>query len=353
MKNKKKLILPLDKFIEKSLYDKKDGYYMSKNPFGHKGDFITSPNISIFFSEMIAIWIISFWKNLNEPKKFNVIELGAGNGELINILSKTFKNFPKFEEACKIYIIEKSPFLKQIQKNKIKNKKTFWINDLSKIKEGPCIFLANEFFDALPINQYLKYKDAWYEKKVNFLSNGKIEYSNYKVNIKNIEKNVGYKVSKNQKILEISKTGIKFLKEISKLINKKNGGLLIIDYGYLEEKMKNTLRGMRNHKIVNILSNYKTCDITYSLSFNFLSMIAKQLNLHVSGITTQGNFLKSLGILKRAEIISKNLSFSKKADIYFRIEKLIDKKFMGDIFKVMLLTNSKINFKIGFPTDKI
>ena len=68
---------------------------------------------------MIAIWIISFWKNLNEPKKFNVIELGAGNGELINIISKTFKSFPKFEEACKIYIIEKSPFLKQIQKNKI------------------------------------------------------------------------------------------------------------------------------------------------------------------------------------------------------------------------------------------
>ena len=88
---------------------------MSKNPFGHKGDFITSPNISIF-SEMIAIWIISFWKNLNEPKKFNVIELGAGNGELINIISKTFKNFPKFEEACKIYIIEKVHFLNKFKK---------------------------------------------------------------------------------------------------------------------------------------------------------------------------------------------------------------------------------------------
>ena len=326
---------------------------MRNNPFGEKGDFITAPNISILFSEIIAIWCIAFWENLGCPKKINIVELGAGNGEMMHQMTKVFKKFEKFLKASKFFIFEKSHFLKKIQKKKITSCNVSWISSLDNLKSGPNIFLANEFFDALPINQYLKYKDAWYEKKVNFLSNGKIEYSNYKVNIKNIEKNVGYKVSKNQKILEISKTGIKFLKEISKLINKKNGGLLIIDYGYLEEKMKNTLRGMRNHKIVNILSNYKTCDITYSLSFNFLSMIAKQLNLHVSGITTQGNFLKSLGILKRAEIISKNLSFSKKADIYFRIEKLIDKKFMGDIFKVMLLTNSKINFKIGFPTDKI
>ena len=99
MKNKKKSLISLEKFIESSLYEKNTGYYMSKNPFGNKGDFITSPNISIFFTEMIAIWIISLWKNLNEPEEFNVIELGAGNGEMINILLKTFKKFPKFNKS--------------------------------------------------------------------------------------------------------------------------------------------------------------------------------------------------------------------------------------------------------------
>ncbi len=350
MKNKKKSIISLKKFIEKSLYEKNTGYYMTKNPFGHKGDFITAPNISIFFSEMIAIWLISFWKKLNEPKKFNIIELGAGNGEMIDVISKTLKNFPKFNSSYKIYILEKSPHLRQIQKAKIKNKKVFWINNLKKIK-GPSVFLANEFFDALPINQYFKIKNSWYERKVNSHKEKNYQYLDIKVDIKRIEKKIGLKISKNQKILEISEDALSFIEKISKIIKKNRGALLIIDYGYKEKKIKNTLRGMRNHKIVNILDNYKKCDITYSLSFNFLMMIAKKFDLKISGFTTQRNFLQSLGILKRAELVSKNLKFSRKVDIYYRIEKLIGKKFMGDVFKVMLITDKKINFKLGFQSD--
>ena len=351
MKTKKGLILSLDKFITESLYEKNTGYYMSKNPFDKKGDFITSPNISIFFSEMIAVWIISFWKNLKEPKKLNIIELGAGNGEMINVISKTFEKFPSFNNACKIHILEKSPYLQKIQKEKLKNKNIFWINNLNKIKNGPNIFLANEFFDALSIKQFLKKNEFWLERKVKF---GGVNYANFfdvKVEIKKIEKIIGYKISKNQDFLEISEDVMKYFKIISNKINKFGGGLLIIDYGYIEEKMKNTLRGIQNHKIVNILSNYKKCDITYSLSFNFLKKIGKKFRLKVSGITTQGNFLKNLGIMDRIEIASKNLPFMKKADIYYRINKLIDKKFMGEIFKVMLFTNNKTKFNIGFKSD--
>ena len=120
MISKKKNILSLDKFIFKSLYDKKNGYYMKKNPFGKKGDYITSPSISILFSEMIAVWIISFWENLGSPKKFNLIELGAGNGEMMKDMVATFQKFPLFERSCKINILEKSKYLKEIQKKKIK-----------------------------------------------------------------------------------------------------------------------------------------------------------------------------------------------------------------------------------------
>ena len=119
MKQKKNL-LSLDKFIDKALYDKNFGYYMNRNPFGEKGDFITSPTISILFSEMIAIWIVSFWENMNCPKKFNLIELGAGNGEMMKSLISTFNQFPKFKSACKIHILEKSNFLKK-NKKKILN----------------------------------------------------------------------------------------------------------------------------------------------------------------------------------------------------------------------------------------
>ncbi len=348
MKINKKISIPLEKFIEDSLYSKNDGYYMSKNPFGHKGDFITSPNISIFFSEMIAVWIMSFWEKLNKPINFNIVELGAGNGEMMEVIIKTLKKFSIFDSKYKIYIFEKSPHLKKLQKKKLKNSNTIWINDLKEIRDAPSIFLANEFFDALPINQYLKKNNKWYERKVQNKENKTFKFLDVEINIKKIEKKVGYRLAENQTFIEISNVLNAYLGKISEKLNKNSGGLLIIDYGYKEKKMRNTLRGFRDHKIVNILSNYKRCDITYSLSFNQLKMIAKKFKLKVAGLTTQRNFLQSLGIMQRAEIISKNLPFSKKADIYYRIEKLIGNKEMGEIFKVMLITDNRINFQLGF-----
>ena len=95
MKINKSTSLPLDKFIEWALYDKNSGYYMKKNPFGKDGDFITAPNITRLFSEMISIWIITFWKSIGSPKKFNLLELGAGNGEMMKVIAETLKKFPK------------------------------------------------------------------------------------------------------------------------------------------------------------------------------------------------------------------------------------------------------------------
>ena len=112
----------LDKFINKTLYDKSKGYYMNKNPIGREGDFITAPNVSRLFSEMLAIWIISFWESLGSPKKFNLIELGAGNGEMMKQIINTFNRFPIFNKSCKIHILEKSIYLKRIQKLKLKSR---------------------------------------------------------------------------------------------------------------------------------------------------------------------------------------------------------------------------------------
>ena len=348
MKDKNNEIIGLNKFIERSLYNKNDGFYMSKNPFGKQGDFITSPNISIFFSEMLSIWILSIWEKLKKPKKINIIDLGGGNGEMSYNILQTLDNFPKFKNFFNIYIHEKSPLLKKKQKIRMKDKKVFWIDDLRNIKKGPCLFLANEFFDALPIKQYLRTDKIWKERKVKFSDKGDIKFFDIRTNIKLLEKKVGFKLSKNQDFLEISEDMINYLKIISKILKKQNGGLLIIDYGYYDKKMKNTLRGYANHKIVNILDYYKKCDITYSLSFDFLKKIAIKNNFIVSGLTTQGNFLRKLGIVERAEIISKKLPFTEKANIFYRIDKLIGNKFMGDVFKVMLLTNKKNKFNIGF-----
>ena len=348
MKINKKKDISLDKFIDKILYDKKIGYYMRKNPFGKKGDFITAPNISILFSEMLAIWCISFWENLGYPKKINIIEMGAGNGEMMHQMIKVFKRFDKFLNSSKYFIFEKSHFLKKIQKKKITSSKVSWINSLDNLKNGPNIFLANEFFDALPIKQYIKKKNKWFEKKVKVSSIDNFELVDGPTNINSIEKKIGINLKNNQNIIEFSPLTYKYLNIISKKINTFQGGLLIIDYGYLEKKMKNSLQSVHKHKFNNILENLRNSDITYNINFYLLKRIFKKLKLKVLGITTQGNFLTKLGIMKRAEILSQNLKFSKKADIYFRLNRLVDNKFMGTLFKVMFVTKKNNKFKVGF-----
>ena len=185
---KKNHKLPLDKFINFCLYNKKNGYYMSKNPFGKKGDFITAPNISRLFSEMIAIWTISYWQGIGSPKKFNLIELGAGNGEMMKIMIESFNKFPSFQDSCNIFIHEKSPSLIKVQKNKIKKNNIKWIANLKKLNNFPSIFLANEFFDSIPIKQFFKKKDVWFEKFVNIHKNKKPYFIKKEINIRSIEK---------------------------------------------------------------------------------------------------------------------------------------------------------------------
>jgi len=348
MKFKKNNLLSLDKFIEESLYNKKLGYYMKGNPFGERGDFITAPNISILFSEMISIWVISFWEKLNCPKQFNLIELGAGDGEMMSIMVNTFYKFPQFKNSCNIKILEKSKHLKKLQKKIIKDRKVEWLNDLKNLNNLPCIFIANEFFDALPIKQFIKKKGKWFERYVKFNNKIKSEYLDILFDIKKLEEEIKFKISLKQNFIEYSPLALKYLKIITNKIDNNDGGILIIDYGYLEKEMKNTIQAVSKHKYTNILNNFRNSDITYNLSFNLISQIIKKLGSFFQATTTQKKFLTKLGILKRAEILSKNMLFSKKAAMYFRVKRLIDEKQMGNLFKVTFIANKKCKFKLGF-----
>ena len=348
MKLKKKLNLSLDKFINLSLYSKKFGYYMKKNPFGEKGDFITSPNISRLFSEMIAIWVISFWQSIGFPKKFNLIELGGGNGEMMKIIIESLKNFPNFSKACNFIIFEKSPSLIKIQKKKLIDAEISWISQFKKINKNPSIFIANEFFDSIPIKQFVKREKLWFEKFVNLKSKKKAYFYEKKIDIQKFEKKINFKISKNQNFIEYSEIGFNYLNEISDLIKENSGGLLLIDYGYTDKKMKNTLQGVSNHKFANILNNIGNVDITHNISFELFKKFIKRKGGLQNNLTSQKNFLTKMGIKKRAEIISKNESFLRKADIYHRLKRLIDENQMGSLFKVMLIKNKRNKFKLGF-----
>ena len=142
--------------------------------------------------------------------------------------------------------------------------------------------------------------------------------------------------------------GFNYLKNISKIIKKKDGGLLLIDYGYKDKKMKNTLQGVLGHKFTNILDNIGNVDITHNINFDIFKRFTNQFGGLETNLTTQKDFLIKMGIKERAEIISKKESFLGKADIFYRLNRLIDEKQMGSLFKVMFIKNKKNKFKYGF-----
>ncbi|MDA9209962.1 SAM-dependent methyltransferase [bacterium] len=333
--------LPLDQFIEFALYDKADGYYMKKNPFGKEGDFITAPNITRVFSEIIAIWVVTFWKSLGSPKKFNLLELGAGNGEMMKVIIETLKNFPECSLNCNFQIHEKSDLLKKKQQLNLKSEKITWIEDIKINNLYPTIVLANEFFDALPIKQFFKKKEGWVERFVQFKEEKSAEFKEQSADIKKIEQNLNFTISREQEIIEYSPSSFQYLKKICNLIKKNDGGILIIDYGYLDLKMHETLQAIKNHKYSNILEDIGDSDITYNINFSLFKKFTEQFDELNSIISNHKKFLTSMGIVQRAEIISENIPFSEKSDLFYRIRRLIDEKQMGELFKVMLIKKKK------------
>ena len=345
---KKNKFLPVDKFFQNVLYDKKIGYYATKQPFGKKGDFITAPKISNLFSEMIAIWMISAWQVFGKPKNFNIIELGPGDGSLTKILLEVFKKFPDFNSVKKVYLYEVSDFLKNLQKENIQSNQVKWIKNFKEINSGPVIFFGNEFFDAIPIKQFKNEKGLLLEKYYTLDKNNKIKQIFKKASKQDSAHINSYSSIKNLKFIEFPKLGLEELKKIIKKISKIKGCLLIIDYGYTKPGNQNTLQSVMNHKKNNLLNNLGKADITSHVNFKLLSEFFLKNDLKVEKIITQEKFLKNMGIIERAEIISKKIKFSDQSNIYLRLKRLLSPNLMGELFKVALAYKSKSSKFFGF-----
>tara|TARA_Y100001970_G_scaffold48925_1_gene62056 strand:+ start:10120 stop:11160 length:1041 start_codon:yes stop_codon:yes gene_type:complete len=342
--NKNKI--PLDKFINHALYNPNKGYYMQKKPFGYDGDFITAPNISIVFSEMIFVWLFSYWENFLKNKKINIVELGAGNGELMFQIINSAKKFNEFYQKCEFIILEKSKKLIKVQKNKLKKDKVKWLNELKNLNNRPTIFFGNEFLDALPIKQFIKLDNDWFEKYVQ-KKGRKYNFVNVRCDIRKIENKLNFKVSKNQHFLEVSFEELKIIKKLNSIISKQKGCILFIDYAHLNNKMFDTLQAVKEHKKISALSEIGSVDISHVVNIPYLKKVAKKLNLYLD-FNTQRNFLLDLGIMKRAEILSQKKTFLEKANIFYRVNRLIDSKQMGELFKVIHLYKKNKKFSLGF-----
>ncbi len=346
MFDKKNIKIPIDKFINNALYNPKKGYYMQKVPFGKYGDFITAPNISKIFSETIFLWLISYWEKFYKNKKINIVELGAGNGEMMVQIINCSKKFENFYNKCDFFIYEKSNRLIELQKELLKQHKVTWLRSLNKLKNKPTIFFGNEFLDALPIKQFINSNNSWYERYIQ-KKDGVYDFVKIKCDLNNIEKKLNLKISNKQNFLEISFEGLKIIHKINNIITKTGGCLLFIDYAHKKQKMFDTMQAVKNHRKTNVLKDVGNSDISHMVSIPFLKQFAKKLNLKVD-FNTQRKFLLNLGIMKRAEILAANKNFLEKANIFYRVNRLIDKKQMGELFKVIYLYKKNKKFNLGF-----
>ncbi len=345
---KKSKTLPVDRFFENVLYDNKEGYYNRKNPFGKKGDFITAPQISQLFSEMIAIWIISTWEIFGKPKNFNIIELGPGDASLVKVFLKVFERFPEFNSAKNIYLYEKSKKLENNQKKILKGKNVYWIKNFKKIKKGPVIFIGNEFLDAIPIKQYKVFRESYLERNFTYNKRNEIIETFKNISKPQLKFIKSFKSLKGLKFIEFPMMGLKELQKVIKKISKLNGCLLLIDYGYLVPHNISTLQSVIKHKKNKILKNLGKADITSHVNFALLNEFLLKNKLQTKKVITQKKFLENMGIIERSKIIEKKMKFSEKTNLYLKLRRLLSPKLMGNLFKVILAYKFKRNDFYGF-----
>lgn len=318
-------------FMREALFHAELGYYQQKNPFGRDGDFITAPEISQVFGELIGAYFASLGMNYYFGRKINLVEMGAGNGTLMNDLLRVAKKIPDFFKFVNIHIIEISPRLQAIQQDKLKDYKITWHDNFDSFyaanSEDPLFFIANELFDCFSINQLVKTKDGWAEKMIT-VKEEKLEFA-----LSNYSQNIGI----DAEISAVFEKSIEAESLMEKLVNavKQSGGMgLIIDYGYYQNEFRDTLQALKNHQYVDVLNEAGNADITALVNFEILEKIAKNNGLKTS-FSTQKHFLELIGIEARRSVLINDKSDDEKKKINLAIDRLIDPKQMGELFKCL------------------
>ena len=341
--------ISLEKFIDISLFNK-NGYYIQSNPIGKSGDFITAPEISQLFGEIIGLYIYDIWKK-KFNNKINLIEIGPGKGTLILDILRITKKFSYFHKCINLNLIEINKQLIDLQKKNLsnsifKNKKISWHKNIEKIDDSPSIIIANEFFDCLPISQFVKNEKKWEEKRIGFNQEKKLFFfKNYKIDNKRSNKIDKILNNNNHKILEVSKKREDYFDKLCKYIKRNKGVLIIFDYGYEKQLNYSTLQCVKNNKKVHLFDDPGNQDITSLVDFNSFTELTKKNNLNINFFSYQKDFLISNGIIERKNIILEKCDANQKYIIETGLKRLIDDDKMGKLFKCLIISDKKLNEK--------
>jgi len=344
--------MPVRQFMTMCLTHPDHGYYVTRDPLGAGGDFVTSPEISQVFGELLGLWAASAWHAMGQPENVRLVELGPGRGTMLIDAMRAAQVVPAFRSAIVLHLVEVNPKLRERQQQMLGtiDVPAMWHESFDDVPDGPAIILANEFFDALPVNQAIKQFNGWYERVVEIDANDNLVFGIANEVIPLFDQLVPKAVRDAPvgAIYEWRTDNVAL--GIGTRVTREPGAALIIDYGHLKSGPGDTLQAVGGHAFVSPLLNPGEVDLTAHVDFEAIASAADSMGARIHGPVDQSRLLRNLGIDKRAAALKAYASPEKAAEVDGACQRLLgeNRTGMGKLFKAIAITHPDMKTVPGF-----
>ena len=330
-------------YMETCLADRRAGYYATRQPIGREGDFVTAPEISQMFGELIGIWVAAVWQSMGEPASVIVAELGPGRGTLMADALRVFNSVPKLLDRGTVALVETSPVLREAQRKTLRRSRAplRWCETIDEVPQGPLILIANEFIDALPVRQMGLQDGVWRERCVTIGPSGTFAFcAGEPIDSDALPSPARVMDASDGAIIETRPAVSSLLSVLAARANEAPVAALIADYGHEETGIGDTLQAVHRHRFADPLAMPGEVDLTVHVDFAALKETASALGLAAFGPMPQGEFLLKLGLASRCDRLIQTATQDQKAAILSGAARLADPRQMGLLFKVLMLQSS-------------
>jgi len=345
--------MPVADYMRLCLTHPRHGYYMSRDPFGSGGDFITAPEISQMFGELIGVWMAAVWRQMGAPENVRVAELGPGRGTLMSDALRAAQVAEGFRAAIVLHLVEISPALQELQKRRFEalDVPTLWHGAFADIPAGPIIVIANEFVDALPVHQAVKQTDGWHERVVEIGADLNLSFGLAHETLPHFETGLPRALRQSSEGSIFEWRSDRFALELGRRV-RADGAALILDYGHTRCSLGDTLQAVAGHAYADPLRAPGEADLTAHVDFEALAQSAESIGGRVHGPILQREFLLRLGIDKRAAVLKAGAGRDKALEIDMALSRLTASgaQGMGELFKVLAIADPKLGPLPGFET---
>jgi SAM-dependent MidA family methyltransferase len=324
-------------YMTMALHDAGGGYYATRQPFGAAGDFTTAPEVSQMFGELLGLWCVQVWHDQGQPRQKRLMELGPGRGTMMADALRAARAAPEFLDGLEVVLVEASPALQKLQQEKLAQSGAAirWTTHFDdSLTDRPLFLLANEFFDAMPVRQYVKTETGWRERMV-VVKDGALDFALAPIPTPSAAIPASRAAAPDGGVYEAAPAATALAEAVARVVAEKGGGALLLDYGYGEAAgFGETLQAVGGHAFAEVLAEPGENDISAHVDFAALAEAARHGGAQVHGPRNQGAFLVALGIMGRAEQLIKSNPGAARM-LYTAVERLIAPEQMGDLFKAM------------------